>query len=96
MIKFYCYSCGQKIGVPLEVVGKRVKCPSCSTANAVPAPKETAAPKPPKRQYVEEPPALPSGMDVNVLTQIEQSGKRLTGAALKKFLREKRAGKGKK
>lgn len=36
MIKFRCSRCTQKIGVPEQHVGKKVKCPTCSTANVVP------------------------------------------------------------
>lgn len=55
MIKFRC-GCGQKIGVPEAVAGKRVKCPGCGNAVVVPAAsamteagapqKPAAAPKP--------------------------------------------------
>jgi phage FluMu protein Com len=38
MIKFQCSQCGKKIGVKSEAAGKRVRCPRCTTVNAVPVP----------------------------------------------------------
>ena len=37
MIKVHCPQCHQKIGVPDNLVGKRVKCPACAAAVVVPA-----------------------------------------------------------
>lgn len=37
MIKFHCFQCGQKISVPDGSVGKRARCPKCSTVLTVPA-----------------------------------------------------------
>ena len=36
MLKFRCKSCDQKIGVPEEWAGKKVRCPRCQNAIAVP------------------------------------------------------------
>lgn len=45
MIKFRCPSCDQKLGVPDEYAGKRVRCSKCSQACQVPA---AAAPESPQ------------------------------------------------
>lgn len=38
MIKFHCPSCSQKLGVPDEYAGKRVRCTRCKEATQVPQP----------------------------------------------------------
>ncbi len=38
MIKFHCPSCNQKLGVPDEYAGKRVRCTRCKEATQVPQP----------------------------------------------------------
>lgn len=38
MIKFRCPSCNQKLGVPDEYAGKRVRCTRCKEATQVPQP----------------------------------------------------------
>ena len=40
MLKFRCGQCRQKIGVPAEYAGKRVRCPRCQQPSAVPFPGE--------------------------------------------------------
>ena len=37
MIKFHCDACNQKLGVPAEYAGKKVKCTKCGKAHIVPA-----------------------------------------------------------
>lgn len=44
MIKFRCESCGQKLGVPDNFAGKKVRCTGCAAPVRVPG--EAAAPKP--------------------------------------------------
>lgn len=43
MIKFFCSTCGKKIGVPDTMAGKRGKCPGCGAALTVP-PSSSQAP----------------------------------------------------
>ncbi len=38
MIKFHCAHCDQKIGVPDEHAGKRIKCPNCGAIVPIPMP----------------------------------------------------------
>jgi len=38
MIKFYCDQCQQKLGVPDEYVGKKVRCTGCGSPVYVPEP----------------------------------------------------------
>lgn len=38
MLKFRCGQCNQKMGVPDEYAGKRVRCPKCKNAQTVPQP----------------------------------------------------------
>ena len=38
VIKFRCSNCNQKVGVPDDCAGKRVKCPQCKSHEAVPKP----------------------------------------------------------
>jgi len=46
MIKFYCPSCNQKLGVPDEYAGKRIRCGKCSQPAVVPKPADKPAPQP--------------------------------------------------
>ena len=43
MIKFKCEFCDQRLGVPDEFVGKRVRCTKCRAVNTVPSPEELEA-----------------------------------------------------
>jgi len=36
MIKYFCSRCGQKIAVPDDSVGEKVKCPKCGKSSPVP------------------------------------------------------------
>lgn len=42
MIKFQCSHCSQKLGVPQEYAGKRVRCSKCQQVSVVPAPADVA------------------------------------------------------
>ena len=55
MLKFRCAQCNQKIGVPEEYAGKRVRCPRCKNAAEVPLPSEIA---PAIQQTAAAPPAV--------------------------------------
>jgi hypothetical protein len=44
MIKFYCPNCNQKLGVPDEYVGRRIRCNKCNEATVVPKPVAEAKP----------------------------------------------------
>ena len=37
MVKFYCVSCGTKIGVEDKYIGRGMPCPKCATPTTVPA-----------------------------------------------------------
>lgn len=61
MIKFRC-ACGQKIGVPEAVAGKRVKCPGCGNPAVVPSDAAVAVSEvasPPKRAATGAAPKVP-------------------------------------
>lgn len=55
MLKFRCAQCNQKIGVPEEYAGKRVRCPRCKSAAKVPQASEIA---PAIQQTAAAPPAV--------------------------------------
>src|SRR5690348_14084821 len=42
MVKFRCGHCKQKMGVPDEYAGRRVRCPRCKNPQTVPRPQEIA------------------------------------------------------
>jgi hypothetical protein len=46
MIKFFCPNCKQKLGVPDEYAGRRVRCNSCSQPSIVPKPVTATTPPP--------------------------------------------------
>lgn len=58
MIKFRCPSCSQKLGVPDEYAGKRVRCTRCKEATQVPQPEL------PVLEEIAVAPALETGEDV--------------------------------
>ncbi|MEK7205330.1 MAG: hypothetical protein AAB254_07445, partial [candidate division NC10 bacterium] len=47
MIRFFCDSCGKKLGVDGRLAGRRGKCPDCGFLFTVPAP--DGPPPPPPR-----------------------------------------------
>ncbi len=52
MIKFYCSSCNQKLGVPDEYAGKRIRCNKCGQPGTVPRPEVVLVPAETKPQPV--------------------------------------------
>lgn len=60
MIKFHCPQCSQKLGVPDEYAGKRVRCSKCSQACHVPAAAEAQAPQIPQAAALAAVPMKPS------------------------------------
>lgn len=63
MITFRCTSCQQKLSVPAEHAGRKVKCPKCSELQSVPATTqasvEIASPVPPPAAALPTPPPPP-------------------------------------
>ncbi len=52
MIKFYCPSCNQKLGVPDDYAGRRIRCNKCSTPSIVPKSETSIVPQEVKSQSV--------------------------------------------
>lgn len=61
MIRFNCTSCGKRIKVPEQYVGKKGKCPKCRTAVVVPQPEvDTTPPAERKNESIfQDPPETP-------------------------------------
>lgn len=79
MIKYYCPQCSQKLGVPDNYAGHRVRCSKCNTSSVVPSPaadnlefiEEVPAPTaaPPHVSAAVKPDNAESGPDPLVLAQ---------------------------
>jgi len=54
-IKFFCRSCGKKLGIDSAAIGFMVKCPGCGTENRVPSKSE----EPPDSAFAVKRPVLP-------------------------------------
>lgn len=64
MIKFRCLNCNQKIGVPDEKSGKKIKCPKCGNVNLAPQEKTSPFPQIESIPIAEEKPVVTNVHDI--------------------------------